>query len=545
MDEEADALVHPGWSQLLEASRETIRGENDDDDDDDDDDDIVIDHGLSEDSVPELQADPLFNLSSDGFSHGSHKRLGRPKRALQELFAETPSVEYASESGSASVGHVHPQEESGGLQRGLGQAKIANAVAELIPQQCYNPDHFLIPSLGHFATQSLLSLALLEAYRQASTQDCPLDSGIQRLCDRFLNQHEFHLASGKIMQQLLSLDPKGLFKRLERLAAAICLMQRSDRATLEKLVVTNVPQHMCVLYLDVESYDETPMITSVKQKPISKSVSVPGSAIEANQDAGVEVSPKINEFRVATKAKLLQSRSCFAMLLQIVDKPCLIMGETLSPIAPLLRNQAQTLQQSLLRAGAVSECSGRFALKCRSVVVDQASSNLSCENSMLIGRGPMWNSMVLPCAVHQISSCITKTCEGLVSEQVSSLIKAGLSIVEGGKMTYFRQALTEEILSRDIIIIQGDLPMEAAEHQAMLKKLLIQKGNKMLSKHLMLQTTANGDWRAAGCLQHYVCRGVRQPEPAAPKATLCYNLGICPCQHTAYFVSSAQMDRVR
>ena len=81
------------------------------------------------------------------------------------------------------------------------------------------------------------------------------------------------------------------------------------------------------------------------------------------------------------------------------------------------------------------------------------------------------------------NSCTRRTCEGLMSHKVSSLAKAALSLEEGGKMTYFRQALIDEILSREIQVIEG-------------------KNAKTTSKILMLEAIANGDWRVAGCLQH-------------------------------------------
>ena len=507
---EVETNVHPDWSAFLRQRAEDLEAgfENKYEEEAEEKEKEEID---DDETLDQVQAEPLFDLLEEQPGPiGQKKRLGRPKKVLQELFAELPQQHVV-------MGDVRGHEPVETVSSSSSMMQGSTAVSALIPPECYSQDHFTTVSHNFFAKQPLLMPALLECVRQATFTKDTLDAGTQRLCDRFLNIKDFHLASGKVLQGLLNLDQGGLVKRLERLATTICLVQRSDRETLEKLVVTNVPAQMCVLYLDAESYDETPMLTSVKHhRYLSRSV--PGlTDLDCDPMGLADVSKCLGDLKVATKAKLLQSSSCFSMLIQLVERPCLIMGETLNIISPLLRNQAQTLQQSLLRTSAVTEYSNKFSLKCRSVVVDQAASNLSCEESMVEGRGKDWSSMVLPCAVHQISSCIKKTCEGLMSHEVSSLVKAALSIVEGGKMAYFRQALTDEILSRQVQIIEGPLPADAALHQANLKELLLKKGAKATSKTLMLQATVNGDWRVSGCLQHVVPRGEQRPDPASLK----------------------------
>eukprot|EP00971_Amphidinium_carterae_P328414 6460284-Amphidinium_carterae.1 len=114
--------------------------------------------------------------------------------------------------------------------------------------------------------------------------------------------------------------------------------------------------------------------------------------------------------------------------------------------------------------------------------------------------------------MHIISRCVKKTLDGLVPAAVTSLIRLSLSLLDSGKMILFRKALAMEIEARELVIVQGSLSPAAAQHRQVLMALLIHRHPQALTRQVLLDLTANGDWRDSTKLIHVVPIGRPVPE---------------------------------
>eukprot|EP00971_Amphidinium_carterae_P220650 4380428-Amphidinium_carterae.1 len=75
---------------------------------------------------------------------------------------------------------------------------------------------------------------------------------------------DFHNMSLAVMEKRYNLEPKAIQQRLDRLAAAVYIVQGMHRSILEAAVVQQCAKSHLLFYLEQTAYDETPLNTIVK-----------------------------------------------------------------------------------------------------------------------------------------------------------------------------------------------------------------------------------------------------------------------------------------
>ena len=216
--------------------------------------------------------------------------------------------------------------------------------------------------------------------------------------------------------------------------------------------------------------------------------------------------------KLPTKAKLFQMRSMYGMLLQVCDLTYFLFSETLNPLKAISNTSAPLLHQCLCQTSGVTMASCDFQMPVRSVVADQAASNLACEASLAALRGAPWTSFHIHCDTHRIAICFKRSMEGIMGQDVSSMIKCAISLREAGKFVIFKQALLEELRSRELVIVEGPLSQPAAAHRQLLMEILLQRqiNKDPVGKMVMVESTFTGDWRKP-CLEYVIPVGTPVP----------------------------------
>ena len=459
-------------------------------------------------SREEESAQPLFELPRPG--QRSAVRRGRPRKIFQgssastEVSAEEPQRQ--QEAHPAPAARAPSNEAAGSAAR-----------PPAFPRQCPQvppKTPLLQRSSEGAAVDSALTQCLLAAYQASLEPGCRLDDKVVELAEKYMNP-AYHLSSQIVMQEQMDLEAKAIIQRLHRLACSLWLQQRADRASLERGLVHYLPPSSLVFYGDFCSYDETPMLTSVRLPHSSSSDTQPRPRIDIAAPPHVAaldaLSGGVPTPAIATKTKLLQVRSGFSMLVKLEASSgaerapfhCYIVGETACPLQGMTRNNADTLLECLHRLQANTQAAASFPLKLRGVVLDEAKANLAAEQMLLQHRDPSWCPLTLPCDTHKASRCHSKSFDTLMPQDVSGLVRTALSLREGGKMALFRAALGREVRER-LVILRGEASLDAQHHREHVLNLFVSTGPHALWRRVLLLQVANGDWRNAGVIEHYV-----------------------------------------
>eukprot|EP00971_Amphidinium_carterae_P068578 1357809-Amphidinium_carterae.3 len=228
--------------------------------------------------------------------------------------------------------------------------------------------------------------------------------------------------------------------------------------------------------------------------------------------------------KVQDRIKLLQLRSSYGMLLQLASNYVYIIGETLQPLSAMASTSANSLESCLQRLESVSVHANCFQHKCRSAVLDKASSNSVAEHSVVEKRHNGWGESLVPCHSHIIATCCKKTLQELMSHDVSAVIQTSLSLVESGKMAVFRRCLADEILGKEVKFVQGPLGEDAIHFKNLMLQAVWQShpsSSKTLSAQVLLLVTMTGDWRNWSALEYLVAPGEPLPDAEHVKKLMC------------------------
>ena len=451
-------------------------------------------------------------------------RRGRPNRALQEFFSDRGL------SHSARTAPVPPTQPASVPESG---APLSEPLPPPVPVPQVHTQKLLRRGSEGSGVRHPATLALQEAWQQCKRSKVPVDEKVAVLAEKYL-ESGFHLASRVVLQEQVDLDPRGAMMRLNRLACSLWLQDLHERVTLEESLVAALPEACLLFYGDFCSYDETPMVTSVKltRTPSDRSTLAAATAPSPlpQHVACLEAlrrglpSPKLS-----TTSKLLQVRQHYGMLLQVTlpSRPqtpsyCYIMGETSTPLQAMSRNNSQTLVECLRRVQGNAQAANAFRFKMRGVVVDEAPSNKTAEESLAQQKPRGWQHLMLPCDTHKASRCHTKTLDAFLGSDVAGLIHLAISVREAGKMAIFRAAMSEVIQER-LVILQGQPSDEAKFHREQMLSLFVSHGPNGLVRRVLLDAAANGDWRNGQRFQHYVpsTAPVLDPRPVAEHVSRC------------------------
>eukprot|EP00971_Amphidinium_carterae_P329654 6462242-Amphidinium_carterae.2 len=452
----------------------------------------------------------------------SSKPVGRKSSLLKEFLADVRDSGAGPSSGASIEGAV--------VSSAVGSSSNSNTCVQPLEQPLWWLKYMSRDALaeGSFLAASSSMPLLHAALETAIAKDAILDDVGKNMAEFYLEKDNFHMISGALQEQLFGLSYKNLLLRLKRTAAAFLLLQRCEKFGLEHLLVNKLPDKCCVAYLDVCYYDETPMLVNIKDA-VSSPVFAKDLAMQQQGLDGNSLSLPIKQLALSsltTKAKLLQVQSGFGFLLEISGCPIFIYGSMVKPVTAMAKNDATAILTELLKASDVSSAASHFQLLCRGVCLDKGPANMLCEKLLIGQRSGLWHALQLACDCHVIHTCFKKT-YALVDTDISGLIAWALSIREGGKFALWRQALAQEILSRQVKFIVAPLAKAAQEYKSHMIDLLFSKDKTWLVRLTALKLVMNGDWRNGKELEFVVPGGQPFPDKKKVQALMVNVLLFC------------------
>eukprot|EP00971_Amphidinium_carterae_P319128 6343160-Amphidinium_carterae.1 len=332
----------------------------------------------------------------------------------------------------------------------------------------------------------------------------PKDDTMEKLAQDFLKSPVFHLTSGAVQEERYACGLQPINMRLQRLAAALCLLDRHCRFSLEGKITSSCGRQQLLYYMDVAAYDETPMFSAVHDG---------GAGSSFGNAAGLEESVHrdiawMKKYNVSVRnptqvTKLLQTQLGFALLVSSQQQMLAIIGQTHCPLQVMQSTSAPCLEKCLNIVGAVSTASDGFKLKCRGAATDKAGSNLKAERHLAMARGQNWTNIHIMCELHIISTCFKKCFDGLMSKHVSGMVWTALCCRQGGGMVAMRMAIRSVIQAR-LQIKVGHLSESALAYKAAMSGLFLEEQSGGLVKTVLLFQILNGDWRDEIAIVHLV-----------------------------------------
>ena len=202
-------------------------------------------------------------------------------------------------------------------------------------------------------------------------------------------------------------------------------------------------------YIDFALFDETPMRTSQKGDGSCSAKLVAGAGQGSSDKDLMELAYAASlDDAVRSQGvslKFLQTRQKYGMLLQCQSGLLAVFGNANAPLQIVERTTAQVLKQTLLQNSSMSVWANQFPVKVRASCTDKAPENSLAERGLLAERDEGWLYCHSDCEVHLTSTCVKKTYQSLLPDQISGLIRTALSLQKGGTLTLFRQALKSVI----------------------------------------------------------------------------------------------------
>eukprot|EP00971_Amphidinium_carterae_P345144 6485926-Amphidinium_carterae.2 len=444
-------------------------------------------------ALTESTAEASLNVSSLVLGGANlKKKRGRPAKKVGEVLAAFfPSVT-VPESGSASSAFVG----------GLGAARTRQGALESVSlhvgqKQCCVPP----PKRGRMMMPSSLMPVVLSVQQKAmEVAEEELDTLVMEMGKFYFDPDVYHVCSGKLLEHLFSARHESIQLRMNRLSCSLFLQQQFQRMQLEKTLSMTFGQQSLVMYLDLASYDETPMKLRVQDTtkrfhahgdPLLAQVGVPEGNHVVETSAGQTVI-----------AKVLQSHSTAVYVLRSGETMFAIALSCFHPLQSLSKTTAAVVCNALCRHSGVSMFAESFPMKVRTVAADNAPSNVAAERMLRDLRGGKWMSAFVGCDIHTLASIHSKTFEALLPDTVCGLIHVGLALRLNHSWNMFKDAICEELAERKLEIIEASIPEKYINYKLALLQVMHSCTATHLQECVQLMTTFNGNWQS-NTLVHY------------------------------------------
>ena len=324
-----------------------------------------------------------------------------------------------------------------------------------------------------------------------------VDAEVRSICAHFFEPMKFHLASRVVLQKLLGVErPQALKRKLLRVAASFFLHQVYERQLLEKRLSQMVTPASRILYLEAGAYDETPLRLSLKTPlPTSSSSSTTWAAGHNLPHVATEAGLDSTTSSQSLICKVLQTKSSFGMVLRLSAGIVGITGSHFCPLQSMGRTSGEVLAECLARGSPNSQQADTWPLKCRAICADRAGFNRRGEEILSNVRAHSWQSCILPCDLHGVAGCHRRAFDGLLSRDITGMLRTSLSLRLHSSWSTFRLALSQVIAAR--LHIRFDHPPASAEEykQHVLPLCLDGGAASGLECMVRLLGVATGDWQ--------------------------------------------------
>eukprot|EP00971_Amphidinium_carterae_P347629 6489714-Amphidinium_carterae.1 len=331
-----------------------------------------------------------------------------------------------------------------------------------------------------------------------------MDEDYVQVCSKYLDSQEFHTSSVLTTAREIGVSSKVLQGKLCRLVSGVALHERLMRYALEKqltlLVSTQQPGIKLRMYIDVASYDETPMRTRCRAD------SAPGTQKydvgEVASDLGTVVKLDSQLGSSNTKVKKLQSQCLFLFLVEVNGVKVRFLGDTCAPLQSMASTDTESQLHCQLRVSSATSMARHFDWRSRSVCTDSDGANLKAEVALAKERNVA--SLHTSCEVHKTNKIYTRAYEGLLKDHVTGLVHTALAVQEGSWLALFRSCLRQEIQQR-LVVCRGRVCDDAQTfRKEAIKTFLGERSAKASTQRLLLCKLPNGDWRNTSQVQHFV-----------------------------------------
>ena len=202
----------------------------------------------------------------------------------------------------------------------------------------------------------------------------------------------------------LDVAARKLDKALPMLALAVIGVERSQRRSLEAIVTHCIPRDKCLLYVDIETYDETHLVVQLRGEQFGLSMAPAAPVLrEARQGGQLASFAHVPELRVSTNAapqKNLQHMQRGGLLVEVNGRLLMICISTLTVIE---RGTAETLKECQLCLSGATRASATFQQHIRLVCTDGCAGNILCKEARRGGeeRRLLGRARLVRCPPHQ------------------------------------------------------------------------------------------------------------------------------------------------
>eukprot|EP00971_Amphidinium_carterae_P148062 2934459-Amphidinium_carterae.7 len=471
---------------------------------------------------PQIAAADVLNVVEGGLgaNNADDKPIGVDAESIEDA-SSAAAVAPLFELSSLAAAGAATDDQQCVARRGSG-SRCAPIVVKAGP---------LVPAIREgYALPTNLATAIQTAVKaEGAAVPDPL---LEKIAKDHLSP-EYHLASWSVMEKNYNLEPKAIQQRLDRLAAALIQVQNSERRLFESQVVGTCSKHQLVYHMELNSYDETPLYISLRSDGIDESSK---SAMAEAPAAAAQVLVDVKSLAKTQSqiGKILQVQSGYVMLLTGASHTLALVGTQQNPLQVMSSTSAAVLKHCLLRLGGASPAVERFMLRARSVVTDQAKSNIRCEQELAAMR-KLDCHMHLFCDLHVLATSHKKTFDGLVAGDITGLIWTSLSFRTGSSLAVLRAAIKSVIKSR-LKLVVGTLSPAALDYKRMVVDLFIRHMSSPLVKSVLLLRTLTGDWRDGESIVYCVSPGCDMPSLATAQCLVEHCLLTCfaACKPTVW-----------
>ena len=298
---------------------------------------------------------------------------------------------------------------------------------------------------------------------------------------------------------LAGIDRRRINNILRLLGSTLEYLSRLSRAQLEDLIGGNVAPGHRIQYLDMRSYDETPLwLTQIMN--LSK-IGSPGLGDQGNNDdnTALVLESTVQQLRIpASPVKVVVFRAGYSMLLRIKNKFISITGRTSTKLRSAKSLTGPTMGMLALQSSAATPVANSFKSKGSGVLTDKHASNIQGERLIHSEYRPGWFLHHRYCEVHAQAG-LHKDAFGLEVGFTSGVYHIGL---QHRSMTYhdiFVQCCMEEVDAlMDVVIVDSypELDLDALMFKKFCLRCFCSRGSNIELRKALLVRSLPLDWRS-------------------------------------------------
>ena len=340
---------------------------------------------------------------------------------------------------------------------------------------------------------------------------------ISRLAHELLQNPKHRHQNNSELADKHEIDRTLLPKHMQTLASAFIEVERAQRRGLEEQYVETYPEPDLMTFIDLGTYDESPMpVVTVDFPDQDERQQIANStSSQLVSSTGVLAMPNINaslqsQSKNKTCTKKIQSEQKHVALIRLHDPDTYVVvcGTTTNWLQRLQNTGTLAITAALQRTSAVSEFANSFKHCWRSTCTDDAKANPAAEAKVLEGRNltkKCWKGWRKACEVHKAATC-HKVAFLLMEFTISGVLNASLSVNFGNYIGRFRRH-TYDVIKAILIFRTTPLDQAAKTYKMHILRIFCASGRRRSFKVTCLLRLLPGDWRNTSAVEYILQPG--------------------------------------